>query len=135
MQKVNVAKTVLDKFDVFFRLEKLNPEDLTWSVVWKSEVVRDCQNPTWNVARIPLQLICDDVPTSPLMISIWVWNRFTPDELVGSVETTVRNLVEKAKRGIPVFDVMLEKKRFFGGTTQKKAGILKVLKVRTPLCT
>jgi hypothetical protein len=38
MQKVNIAKNVLDKFNPFFRLEKLNPEDQSWTVVWKSEV-------------------------------------------------------------------------------------------------
>jgi hypothetical protein len=34
----------------------------------------------------------------------------------------------KAKRGIPVFGVMKEKKKLFGGTKLKKAGALKVLK-------
>lgn len=128
MQKMNVAKSVLDKFNPFFRLEKLNIEDQSWTTVWKSEVIKDNQNPTWNVARLPLQLMCDDEPSNPLKITIWVWNRFTPDELVGFVETTVSDLVLKAKRGIPVFDVMLEKRKIFGGTTLKKAGTLKVLK-------
>lgn len=128
MEKLNVAKTVLDKFDPYFRLEKLNKEDQSWKVVWKSEVVKDSQNPTWTAARIPLQLLCDDDPTSPLKITIWVWNRFAPDELVGFVETTVNELVQKAKRGIPVFDVMFEKKKILGGTKLKKTGKLKVLK-------
>lgn len=128
VQKVNVAKNVLDKFNPFFRLEKLNSEDQSWTVVWKSEVIKDNQNPTWNVARLPLQLLCNDEPTHPLKITMWVWNRFAPEELVGFVETTVSDLVLKAKRGIPVFDVMLEKRKIFGGTKLKKAGTLKVLK-------
>jgi len=128
MQKLNVAKNVLDKFHPFFRLEKLNAEDQSWTVVWKSEVIKDNQNPTWNVARLPLQLLCDDEPTNPLKITIWVWNRYAPDELVGFVETTVQELVLKAKRGIPVFDVMLERRRLLGGTKLKKAGTLKTLK-------
>ncbi|GKY92556.1 copine, variant 2 [Mayamaea pseudoterrestris] len=128
MQKVNIAKNVLDKFNPFFRLEKLNPEDQSWIVVWKSEVIRDNNHPTWNSARLPLQLLCDDDPTSPLKITLWVWNRFAPEELVGYVETTVCELVMKAKGGIPVFGVMKEKKKIFGGTKLKKAGSLKVLK-------
>lgn len=132
LQKANLAKTVLDKFDafdVFFRLEQLNDEDQSWTVVWKSEVVKDNQNPTWNVARLPLQLLCqNDDPSRPLKITIWLWNRFTADELVGSVEKSVNEFVMKAKRGIPVFDVMIEKKRFLGGTKPKKSGVLKVLK-------
>lgn len=44
------------------------------------------------------------------------------------METTINDLVLKSRRGIPVFDVMLEKKNLFRGTTLKKAGIFKVLK-------
>ena len=128
VQKVNLAKTVLDQFNPFFRLEKLNPEDQSWKVVWKSEVIKDDQNPTWNVARLPLQLLCNDDPENPLKITIWVWNRFAPEEIVGFVETTVSELVMKGKRGIPVFKVMKECRKILGGTKLKQAGSLKVLK-------
>jgi hypothetical protein len=131
IDKVNVAKTMMDQidhFDPYFTLEKLNSEDQTWKVMWKSEVIKDSQNPTWNVARLPLQLLCNDGPSNALKISIWDWNRFTPDELAGFVETSISELVQKAKRGIPVFDVMFEKRKIFGGTKLKKAGILKALK-------
>jgi hypothetical protein len=127
LETMNVAK-VLDKFNPFFRLEKLNEEDKTWTVIWKSEVIKDNNNPTWDPAKLPLQLLCEDEPTRPLKITLWVWNRFTPDELVGFVETTVEELVVKSRRGIPVFDVMMEKKKIFGGTKLKRAGTLKVLK-------
>jgi hypothetical protein len=50
------------------------------------------------------------------------------DELAGFVETSVDELVHKAKRGIPMFDVMFEKRKILGGTKLKKAGCLKVLK-------
>ena len=133
MEKINVAKNVLEKFNPFFRIEKLNPEDQSWKVVWKSEVVKDNQNPTWNVARLPLQLLCDDEVSNPIKISIWVWNRFTPDEFVGFCESSVKDLVRESKRGIPIFDVMLERRKIFGilgGKKLKKAGSLKVLKAK-----
>jgi hypothetical protein len=129
MEKLNVAKTVLEKFDPYFKLETLNTEDQSWSIIWKSEVMKDTQNPTWNVARIPLQLLCKDDPSDPIRLTIWDWNRFTPDEMVGFVETTVNELVKKSMRGVPVFDVMLERKKLFSrGRKLKKAGIIKVLK-------
>ncbi|KAL7556565.1 hypothetical protein ACA910_009082 [Epithemia clementina (nom. ined.)] len=124
-----VANTMSDFCQFYFRLEKLLEEDQSWTVVWKSEIQVDySQTPTWQVARIPLQLLCDDKPTNPLKISVWEWNRITADEFIGFVETTVRDLVEQARRGIPVFDVMLEKKKLLGGTRLKKNGILKILK-------
>lgn len=85
IDKVNVAKTMLDSidhFDPYFTLEKLNTEDQSWKVIWKSEVMKDDQNPCWNVARLPLQLLCGDDPTTPLKITIWDWNRFTPGALL-----------------------------------------------------
>lgn len=130
----NIKKSALDKFDApdpYFCLEQLNEEDQSWSVVWKSEVIMDTKFPTWNVARLPLQLLCqDDDPHKDLKITIWEWNRFTAHELVGYVMTSVNELVTKAKRGIPVLDVMVDKKKIFGGVKPIKAGSLKVLKSR-----
>jgi Copine/C2 domain len=127
MQKVNIA-TVLEKFDPYFRFEKLNKEDQTWKTVWKSEVIKDNQNPTWEGARIPLQLLCDDDPYTTVRITIWDYHKHSPDILLGFVETTVNELIQKSQRGIPVFNVMIEKKRILRGTKLKKAGVLKVLK-------
>jgi len=127
MQKVNITNA-LEKFNLYFRFEKLNPEDQTWKTVWKSEVVKDNQNPTWGSARLPLQLLCDDDPNTQVKMTIWDWNRFQPDNIVGFVETTVNDMVQQSLRGIPVYNVMLEKKRILRGTKLKKAGIIKVLK-------
>ena len=127
MQKVNIA-TVLEKFDPYFRFEKLNKDDQTWKTVWKSEVIKDNQNPTWDGARIPLQLLCDDDPYTTVRITIWDYHKHSPDIILGFVETTVNELVQKSQRGIPVFNVMIEKKRILRGTKLKKAGVLKVLK-------
>ena len=130
----NIKKQAMEKFDApdpYFRLEQLNEEDQSWSVVWKSEVIMDTKFPTWNVARLPLQLLCqDDDPNKDMKITIWEWNRFSAHELVGYVMTSVNELVTKAKRGIPVLDVMLDKRKFFGGVKPVKAGSLKILKSR-----
>lgn len=130
----NIKKAALEAMDApdpYFRLEQLNTEDQSWTVVWKSEVIMDTKFPTWNVARLPLQLLCqDDDPNKPLKITIWEWNRFTAHDVVGYVETSVQELVSKAKRGIPVLDVMVEKRRLFGGMKPVHAGSLKVLKSR-----
>jgi Copine/C2 domain len=127
IQKANIAN-VLEKFDLYFRLEKLNKDDQTWKTVWKSEVIKDNQNPTWDGARIPLQLLCDDDPNTTIKITIWDYHKFSPDIVVGFVETTVNELILKSSRGIPVFHVMIEKKRILRGNKLKKAGVLKVLK-------
>jgi len=121
---------VLDKSNPYFRLERLNREDQSWEVVWKSEVVKDSLNPTWMEARLPLQLLCNDEQENPLKITIWDYEKHSSShDLMGFVESTVAELVTKAKeRTIPVLLVKREKRKWFGGSKLKTVGLLKVLK-------
>lgn len=121
---------VLDQCRPYFRLERLNNEDQSWEVVWKSEVLKDTLDPTWTHARLPLQLLCHDTQSNPLKITIWDYEKHSSShDLLGFVESTVAEIVEKAKDGgIPVFIVMREKKKLFRGSKLKHVGLLKVLK-------
>lgn len=121
---------MLDKCNPYFRLERLNREDQSWEVVWKSEVVKDSLNPTWMESRLPLQLLCNDKQDNPLKITIWDYEKHSAShDLMGFVESTVAELVAKAKENtIPVLLVKREKKKWFGGSKLKTVGLLKVLK-------
>eukprot|EP00934_Nitzschia_sp_Nitz4_P005879 Nitzschia sp. Nitz4//scaffold331_size19140//14440//16370//NITZ4_008735-RA/size19140-augustus-gene-0.17-mRNA-1//-1//CDS//3329548185//5869//frame0 len=120
---------VLDKSNPFFRLERLNKEDQSWEVIWKSEVIKDSLNPTWMESRLPLQLLCNDDHDNPLKITIWDYEKHSSSDLMGFVESTVSELVGKAKEHtVPVMLVKREKKKLFGGSKLKTVGLLKVLK-------
>jgi len=121
---------VLEICRPYFRLERLNKEIQSWEVVWKSEVLKDTLDPTWMDARLPLQLLCHDDQSNPLKITIWDYEKHSSShDLLGFVESTVAEIVEKAKDGgIPVFIVMREKKKLFRGSKLKHVGLLKVLK-------
>jgi len=121
---------VLDKSNPYFKLEKLNKDLQSWEILWKSEVVKDTLNPTWMEARLPLQLLCNDDQKNPLKITIWDYEKHsTSHDLIGFVETTVADLVAKAKeKTIPVMLVKREKKKWFRGSKLKTVGLLKVLK-------
>jgi hypothetical protein len=123
---------VLEICRPYFRLERLNKDDQSWEVVWKSEVLKDTLDPTWMHARLPLQLLCHDDQSNPLKITIWDYEKHsTTHDLLGFVESTVAEIVEKAKNGgIPVFIVMREKKKLFRGSKLKHVGLLKVLKAQ-----
>ncbi len=120
----------MDKSNPYFRLERLNREDQSWEVVWKSEVIKDSLNPTWMEARLPLQLLCNDQQENPLKITIWDYEKHSSShDLMGFVESTVAELVAKAKENtIPVLLVKREKRKWFGGSKLKTVGLLKVLK-------
>lgn len=120
---------VLDKSNPYFRLERLNKDDQSWEVVWKSEVIKDSLNPTWMEARLPLQLLCNDDKQNSLKVTIWDYEKHSSShDHMGFVESTVAELVAKAQEGIPVFMVMRETRKWFGGSKLKPVGLLKVLK-------
>ena len=120
----------MDKSNPYFRLERLNRDDQSWEVVWKSEVIKDSLSPTWKDARLPLQLLCNDDQNNPLKITIWDYEKHSSQhDHLGFVESTVADLVNKAKDGdIQVHMVMREKKKLFRGSKLKRVGLLKVLK-------
>ena len=93
-------------------------------------MVKDTLNPTWMEARLPLQLLCNDDQANPLKITIWDYEKHsTSHDLIGFVESTVSELVAKAKeKTIPVMLVKREKRKWFGGSKLKTVGLLKVLK-------
>ena len=129
-QNIIDQSKVLDQCRPYFRLERLNRDDQSWELVWKSEVIKDTLDPTWMEARLPLQLLCNDDQTNPLKITIWDYEKHSKThDLLGFVESTVAEIIEKAKDGqIPVFIVMREKKKLFRGSKLKHVGLLKVLK-------
>ena len=120
---------IIDKCRPYFRLERLNKDDQSWEIVWKSEVVKQTLDPVWKEARLPLQLLCNDDQTNPLKITIWDYEKNSSSHVIlGFVESTVAEIIEKAKDGgIPVFIVMREKKKWFRGSKLKQVGLLKVL--------
>eukprot|EP00980_Cylindrotheca_fusiformis_P018371 scaffold6032_cov100-Cylindrotheca_fusiformis.AAC.2 len=121
---------VLDKCNPYFRLEKLNRDDQSWDVIWKSEAVKRNTSPTWMKARLPLQLLCNGDEDTPLKITIWDYDKeYRLNDYMGFVESTISELTTMAKDGIPVFLVTKEKKRLFGfrKTKLKTVGLLKIL--------
>jgi hypothetical protein len=129
-QSIIDQSKVLDQCRPYFRLERLNKDDQSWEIVWKSEVLKDTIDPTWQVARLPLQLLCNDDQNNPLKVTVWDYEKHSSShDLLGFVESTVAEIVEKAKDGgIPVFIVMREKRKLFRGSKLKHVGLLKVLK-------
>lgn len=120
----------LDKNDPYFNIERLEEDGVTWDTIYKSEVMMDCENPTWSLVRLPVPQLCHGDIFNQIRVTLWDWNKFADDNSLGFVETTVRNLVHGSEHGIPVLPVYREQKKMFRSNKQKKAGILKVLKAQ-----
>lgn len=120
----------LDRNDPYYNIERLEEDGVTWDTIYKSEVIMDCENPTWSLVRLPVPQLCHGDIFNQIRITLWDWNKFAEDNSLGFVETTVRNLVHGSEHGIPVLPVYREQKKMFRSNKQKKAGILKVLKAQ-----
>lgn len=120
---------VIDKCRPYFRLERLHQDDLSWELIWKSEVLKPTHDPVWNEARLPLQLLCNDNQRNPLKITIWDYDKIRKSHIqLGFVESTVSEIINKAKDGgIPVFIIVREKQKLFRKNKMKHVGLLKVL--------
>ena len=128
IEKIDRSK-VIDKCRPYFRLERLNKDDQSWELVWKSEVLKQTLDPVWNEARLPLQLLCNDDQTNPLKITIWDYQKKSSTHIIlGFVESTVAEITQKAKDGgIPVFIIKREKEKLFRRSKLKHVGLLKIL--------
>lgn len=120
----------LDKNDPYFNIERLEEDGVTWDTIFKSEVIMDCENPTWALVKLPVPQLCHGDIFNQIRVTLWDWNKFQEDNGLGFVETTVRNLVHGSEHGIPVLPIYREQKKMFRSNKQKKAGILKVLKAQ-----
>ena len=123
-------ENVLDNKDTYIRIQKLTDEDdKAWVTMWKSEVIMHSEAPTWSLCRLPLLQLCPDGDMNRQMkIELWCYNKYTDDEMLGFTDMTVGNLVYEANRGIPKYPIYYEKKKIFGGSKLKSAGMIKALR-------
>jgi hypothetical protein len=120
---------VLDNKDTYIKIQKLNEEDKSWMTLWKSEVVKDTESPNWSLCRLPLLQVCPDGDMNrPMKVELWCYNKYVEDEMLGFTDMTIGNLVFEAQRGIPKYPIYYEKKKIFGGSKLKSAGMFKALR-------
>lgn len=109
---------LLGKSDPFINIRRIR-EDGTYQLVWKSEAIKNSLSPIFPAARIPLQTLCNGDIDRPLIIEFMDWEKSGNHQYMGSVKTTVKDLLESG--GKP-FDVIEDKKKgTMIGTIFKKA--------------
>eukprot|EP01051_Picozoa_sp_SAG22_P010598 SAG22_NODE_961_length_6285_cov_20.669091_2_plen_674_part_00 len=94
MQEGNIDKATLP--DLFFTLLRGNEgEDITdVEVCYRSEVVWQSDVPKWKPIEMSLHRLCAGLLDNTLKLEVWDWNRNGDHELIGSIHTTTRHLVE-----------------------------------------
>jgi len=137
---LQIDDDVNEKCNPYFKLELLEETDQTWDVKFKSEVIKNSTTPTWNEVTLPMQLLLNNYDSNSiggcgflknnLRISIWCYHKKTQHEILGYTEIPIVTLLDGAKNGIAIHDIMKETrtKMCFGRYKIKKKGYLNILK-------
>merc|ERR1712168_565523 len=67
--------------------------------VRRTETVWNNLNPSWKVLYIPVAELCDNNYQMPLTVEVFDEDRNSRDDLIGSVELTLADLLNLAKQG------------------------------------
>jgi len=66
---------------------------------YRSEIIHDDLNPTWEEATIELSCLCGGDLDLPIQISVYDWKKGKNQKVIGRLETTVDALIEIGKSG------------------------------------
>jgi hypothetical protein len=86
------------KSDPFLRFSRVN-EDGGSLPVFKTEVVKDNLNPTWRTIVTTMQRLCNGDPYRPVLVECFDWDADGSHELIGSVQTSLDDIMQRAASG------------------------------------
>ncbi|ESN89865.1 hypothetical protein HELRODRAFT_91316 [Helobdella robusta] len=84
-------KDFFGKSDPFLVISRVN-EDQTYTVVHKTEVIKQTLKPTWQPFVLPLRTLCNCDSYRALKIECFDWNRNGSHALIGQFSTSVNEL-------------------------------------------
>jgi len=93
------------KSDPFYRICKLTNEDDedadgdNWAPMYQSNYVKNNLDPLWNAMKCDLNVLCNDDTEAPIKIFVYDYESSGDHKLIGSVETTVEELISSMKFG------------------------------------
>lgn len=100
MRGVNVDKMdFLGKSDAFLRISRLRGDDESWVPVYKTEVVINSLNPSWQAIKITLQQLCNGDLERPLLIECLDFDLHGSHPLIGTARTSLKQLQDLSESG------------------------------------
>lgn len=113
----------LDKKDVFGKSDPFvvisQSLGTAFAAVYRTETIMKTLNPAWRPFTLPAQRLCNGDQDRPILFECFDWNKRSPPELIGRVQTTLRQLGEP---GALELELVLPKKA--GKRGYKNSGVL-----------
>mmetsp|Transcript_13135 Transcript_13135/g.28512 ORF Transcript_13135/g.28512 Transcript_13135/m.28512 type:complete len:607 (+) Transcript_13135:148-1968(+) len=85
----------------FFEIARQTPTSIgnKWVVVYRSQPVLESLRPCWDKAEVDLETFCNRDTERPILVSVYIHKKKGNHALLGSFESTVKILLEKAEAG------------------------------------
>jgi Copine/C2 domain len=108
--------TVFRKPDPFYEISRRGAVDTTttavgaptWDNVYRSLIINDTLNPTWEAAVLDLGLICGGDQAAPLRLSIYDYEKSGKHVLMGQIESSVAGFVQAGTNGTGCMDLLVK---------------------------
>ena len=115
-------KDFFGKSDPYFIISKLTPSG-SYSVVHRSEVIKNTLNPTWNSFNKPVVELCNGDYERKLKFDVYDWDSDGSHDFIGSFVTTLQELsiAVVEKKSFPCINDAKKKK-----SSYKNSGVVKV---------
>lgn len=97
------------KSDPFYVISRIR-EDGSYQAVYQSDKIMDNLSPTWQQMTISLQALCNCDIDRPLKVEIFDWDSDGKHDTMGSVTTSVRQLLESRGASMDVIEEDKKKK-------------------------
>lgn len=83
----------------FFEIARQTPTSSgnKWVIVYRSQPVLESLRPCWDKAEVDLKTFCNGDTQRPILVSVYIHGKRGNHRLLGSFETTVSILLEKAE--------------------------------------
>ncbi|KAK7102331.1 copine-8-like [Littorina saxatilis] len=79
------------KSDPFLVFHRAN-EDGSYTVVHRTEVIKNTLNPTWHPLTVPVRQLCNGDYDRSIRVEVFDWNRDGSHEIIGEFTTNMRTL-------------------------------------------
>ncbi|KAK2553906.1 Copine-3 [Acropora cervicornis] len=96
-------KDFMGKSDPFLQISKVKPDGGAL-LVHRTEVIKNNLNPSWKSFNIPLQTLCSGDYDGPLRIGCYDYDEDDNNDLIGSLDITLRQLIDSKVSGIDCYD-------------------------------
>ncbi|XP_071960515.1 copine-8-like isoform X2 [Antedon mediterranea] len=107
-------KDLFGKSDPYLTFYRCN-ENMSFTVAYRTDVLKNTLNPTWKPFKVPLRTLCNGDLDRTIKVECCDWNRDGSIDLIGEFTTNMRRFVEGSQRD-NVYTLTKEKSKKKGKT-------------------